>query len=195
VKRPQKHIIQKWNKRGRSFVRWPRLGEDRLACSSPSRTFRSRINPGLDQPSEQLLRSRSRLSPGSGMPSPSDKIVSSCVFVQQCERATAVTIRIFDLLADVVDRLFLPRHFDGSHSPPGVTGYAAIGSPVDEGKVTIRMTRATCKSWDAEAAVSPSDGRHVRVHIIALRWSVACRVAVHASRAPDHLCHFVENGT
>jgi hypothetical protein len=91
-----------------------------------SRTLRARINPSLYQPSEQFLRSGGGVASGTGMPSPSDKIIGRCVFVQKSERATTVAIRIFDLLADVVDRLFLPRHFDGSHSPPGVTGDAAV---------------------------------------------------------------------
>src|SRR5262249_20773997 len=144
---------------------------------------------------EQFLRSWGGFASGAGVPSPADKIVGSRMNVQKRQRAATVTVGILDLLANVTDRLFLPSHLDGRPSPPWMTWDAPVRCPVDERKIVICMTGATCKSGDAKAAVSPDDRRHVKVHIIALRRSITCRVAVHASRASDHLCHFVENGT
>jgi hypothetical protein len=71
----------------------------------------------LGQLAEQRLAAGSGLATGARLPSPSLQVIVSVMFVQQRQIAPAVAIAIFELSANLSDRLALPRHLDGRHHP------------------------------------------------------------------------------
>jgi hypothetical protein len=72
--------------------------------------LRPRIDPSLNQISKQLLRAGSRVAPLTGLPTPSNEVVTGSVRMDKRQISAAVPTRVFQLLANFPHRLALPRH-------------------------------------------------------------------------------------
>src|ERR1700730_7274623 len=83
------------------------------------RAKRSRRNPSLDKLPQFCLRSWRGRTTGSGMPSPCNELIGAHMLVNIGEDAASIPLWSFDLLADVVKRLALPRHRGGGPNAQG----------------------------------------------------------------------------
>ena len=110
------------------------------------------------------------------------------VLVQQFEISSTIALRVFDLLADFTDRLSFPSHLDRRKSPARMPGDTLEGHPLADEHVVVsfEMTAAARIARNTTAVRPASGGRRMRVHVVALRGSIACGVAVHATRTHDH---------
>jgi hypothetical protein len=88
----------------------PRWSRNVSLCHVCSRTPRAGGNPGVDQLTESGLRPRRRITAHSGMPRRADEIIRGHVVMDPGEAEAAISLGILDLLADIVERLALPRH-------------------------------------------------------------------------------------
>jgi hypothetical protein len=110
-----------------------------LAFSARLGTIRSTIDPRLDQLTKQRLIAGSGFASRARLPSPSYEVIVCEMFVEQRQIAPAVPIAIFELLANLSDRLALPRHLDGRHHPARMARNALIRRPLMQGEVAVGM--------------------------------------------------------
>jgi hypothetical protein len=64
------------------------------------RTSGARIDPGVDEFTEELLRPRCRFAAFPWLPSPRHQVVLREMLMEQLQAATSVSLRIFYLLAN-----------------------------------------------------------------------------------------------
>src|SRR5439155_27369244 len=95
----------------------------------------------------------------------------------------AVARGILDLLADLRERLALPRHLDGREVPLRMARYVR--------RVEVRHVMAGLAShaWRAMTVGTGHDQRLMRPPRIGLQRAVTRRVTVHAPRMLQHLAH------
>src|ERR1700730_10226325 len=116
--------------------------------------------------------------------------------MQQFETPSPVAPRIFHLPAHLTQGLSLPSHLDRRQAPAGMTGNAPEGRLVASQNVdvAVKMAGAARVARYAAAVGSARGRRGMRMHVVALGGIVACRMAVHAPRIPDHLRGLGEEG-
>src|SRR5256714_9953619 len=90
------------------------------------RALGAAVDPSLNQLSGNLLGSGGGLAAFPWMPSPCDQIVLRNMLLQHREIASPIACSVFELAADLAERLALPRHRQRSHAPAGMAGNAAI---------------------------------------------------------------------
>ena len=108
--------------------------------------------------------------------------------------ASAIAGGILELCADFTHRLSFPGHFNRSETPTGMARNALVAGFLHKRVVTLRVTGAARITGYADAASSAGDRRHVDVLIVALEWTVGCRMTTHAAWMHYHLCCFGEKG-
>jgi len=104
------------------------------------RALRAGIDPGLREFPELLLIARRGLAPFARRPAPGHQIVVRQMLMQLRERAPAIAVLILDLLADLADRLALPRHLERREAPARMTRNALVGrAGADQREVPLRV--------------------------------------------------------
>src|ERR1700749_4681537 len=96
------------------------------AIHRSDRTFGAAVDPGLYQFSRLFLSAGGGDATRAGIPGPADEVVLRDVFLQQRQRAAAVSLDVFQLTADVAERLVLPCHRQGSDTPARMPGNALV---------------------------------------------------------------------
>src|SRR5947209_8315700 len=133
------------------------------------RALRAGIDPCLRELAELLLRARRGLAAFARRPAPRDQIVVCEMLLQQRERAPAVTRRILDLLADLSERLALPRHLDRREAPARMPGNALVArAGADQREVLLAVAGRAGQARDADAALAAIGRRYVIMMLRAL---------------------------
>ena len=141
----------------------------------------ARIDPGAHKLAEELLRARCRLSAFAWPPAPGDEVIMREVLVEKFKASTAVSLWVFELLANFAYAFSLPRHFNRCDIPAGIARDTAVVSSLHEGVVAIgvaRLTNARCAKY----------GRHMLVSIIALGRPITRGMTIYAPRTGKYFC-------
>src|SRR5258705_3341401 len=123
-----------------------------------------------------------------GRPGPTDQRVLANVVDEIFGLAAAIARGVFDLSADLRDRLALPRHFARREMPIRMTWHAAGV------EVRILVTDGTAHRRQTAAVRTARDRWLVKPAFICLMWAVAGRMAIDAARMGQHLAEFGEHG-
>jgi pimeloyl-ACP methyl ester carboxylesterase len=118
----------------------------------------------------ERLAAGSGLATGARLPSPSHQVIASEMFVQQRQIAPAVAIAIFELSANLADRLALPRHLDGRHHPARMARNALIRRALMQGEVAVGVA--------GHAGHVTQHERLVRMNVVFLRRAITSRMAI-----------------
>ena len=146
---------------------------------------RASVDPGAHEFSQPRLRSGHRLASLVRLPSPGNQIVLGQMFMQKFEIASAVSVRVFELLANLADGFSLPGHFDGCRSPARMARDAFVRCTLHQRKVTISMARLAGTGF-------PKNWGLMWMQVISLGRTIVRRVAVHAPCTGDYLGGFRE---
>src|SRR5262245_30146437 len=157
----------------------PRRKADR---GTQSGALRPRINPCLYRLTKQRLAAGGGFAAYAGLPSPCHQIVLREMIMQERQVTAAVPIEVFELSANLSDRLALPCHLDRRHHPAWMPGNALVGRTLVQGKVPVGMA--------GHAGQITARQRHVRMKIVGLRWAIAHWMAVEAARMREHFGRF-----
>src|SRR5690242_7739393 len=96
----------------------------RLYPQSTLRTRSARIHPRFDQRAKLLLRPRRGFAARVGMPAPTHQRIVRHVLHHLLQRLAAVALEVFDLRADLTERLADPCHLDRREQPFRMAGNA-----------------------------------------------------------------------
>jgi len=138
--------------------------------------------PGLDQFAEFLLRPGRGHPVSARAPGPAYQDVFRHMVDDAGHVASAVALRVLDLLADLTQRLALPGHGGGREGPLGVSRRTRAGEIL--ALVAAVATQASGHAFLIRAA---QHDRLVRGHAIRLRRARRRRVAVEAAGRGEHL--------
>ena len=144
------------------------------------RANRAGLHPGIEQRARLHLRAGRGAAIAAGRPGPTDQVIGADMMHDLVQRAIAVVRGVFDLRADLPERLAFPCHVARREMPGGIARHA--------GRFEIRrlMANRTAQRRQPEAVGAALDRRLMRAAGIALAWAIAGRMAVHAARIRQH---------
>ena len=158
------------------------------AADGPKLSFRAGrpgIRPCVHQGAERRLTPGCGFAAGSRLPGPADQRIARRVFHDLVQRPTAVARGIFQLHADVDQRLMLPRHGSRRQVPFGMTRNSS-GM-----EIRFLVTGRAPHRGDAVAVVAALN-RWLMWIAVALRRTVSVRMAVQTAPMSEHLTRFDE---
>src|SRR5262249_33149088 len=139
--------------------------------ASRRRTRCAGIDPCFDQRTKLGLRAGRRDATGAWVPTPTDERIFGHMVDEFIHRLAAVSLGILDLLANLAQRLAHPRHLDRREMPLGMARQPR------RVEVLRPVARRAAHADGAEAVDAANNERQMRMPIIALRGTIACRVA------------------
>ena len=149
-------------------------------------TSRPAQDPCFHESAKLLLCAWRGLATRARIPSPADERILGHVMYEFFERHSAVSLRIFDLFADLAKRLALPSHLDRRQVPLRMPGYACRILVCGSMTVHALHRDSTKPCW------SPHDERQMRVAVLSLQWPIASRMTVDTTRMRDDLGRLIE---
>src|SRR4051795_6812897 len=155
------------------------------------RALRTAVDPSLNQLSGDLLGSGGGLAAFAWMPSPCDQIVLRNMLLQHCEIASPIACSVFELAAEIAERLAFPRHRQRSHAPAGMAGNAAIAGGLTKCDILFCVALGAGRA-KTSGIVTPYY-RPVIVMISALQRMLAGGMTVHAARMRQHSSNLGED--
>src|SRR5262249_29860772 len=147
------------------------------------RTDRAALHPGVKERACLRLRAGRGPTIPSRSPGPADQMILTYVMHDVFERAAAIARGIFDLLADLRERLALPAHLMRREMPARIARHAGrfeIGRLVADRAAHRRQS---------EAVVAARDRRLMQTPDVALARTIAGGMAIYAARMGQHFAN------
>src|ERR1700722_3671361 len=148
------------------------------------RTYRAGLHPRIDKCAGLLLRTGCGMAAKSGRPGPADQGVAADMMAEIFQRAAAVAVAIFDLYANLAERLALPHHLPWREMPVRMSGHA-----IEIGALVADRAAHRGEAMPVHAA---RDRRLMQPALVALARTVPGRMAIDAARMGQHFSELDE---
>jgi hypothetical protein len=152
------------------------------------RTDGAGLHPGVKERARSRLRAGRWLAVPSRSPGPADQMILTHMMHDVLERSAAIARRIFELLANLRERLAFPSHLMRRELPGRIARHSGGF------EISRLVTDRTAQRRKAKAILAARDRRLMQTSAVALARAIAGRMAVHAARMGKHFGGFGEQG-